>query len=31
VKEPIALTRAFLEFDSITDVGIKEFPKFIGD
>jgi len=31
VKELIALTRVFPEFDSITDVGVKEFPKFIDD
>ena len=31
VKKPIALNRRFPEFNSITNVGIEEFPKFIGD
>ena len=31
MKDPIASTRAFPEFDDITDVGIEESPKFIGD
>jgi len=31
VKKPITLTRAFPEFDGITDVGIEELLKFIED
>jgi len=31
VKGPITSTRAFPEFDGITDVGIEEFSKFVGD
>jgi len=31
VEEPIVSTRAFSKFDSITDIGVEEFPKFIGD
>ena len=31
VKKPITSTRAFPEFDGITDVGIEELPKFIED
>jgi len=31
VKDPIASTRTFPEFNSITVVGIKESPKFVGN
>ena len=31
MKDPIALTRAFSEFDGTTDVDIEESPKFVGD
>jgi len=31
MKDPIASTREFPEFNGITDVGIEESPKFIGD
>ena len=31
MKDLIVLTRAFSEFNSNTDIGIEESPKFIGD
>ena len=31
MKKPIILTRTFLELNSMIDVSIKEFPKFIGN
>jgi len=30
MKDLIASTRAFPEFDSITDIGIEKSPKFVG-